>query len=185
MGKYTPPKSTQTFEEVAPEETKAVSEEVKANVAENYTVKDGTVTEMLTDKIDNFVDLLSERRNVPSENYGKEQLLFMGALDETLKLDYPEFASVMDNLVNRVRVDRKAFRMERLFIYTQHPDVKKAKTDAYVQKHIALLSAVVTLGRNLRDRQRVGRQVDIVMLTKGYHPRVAQNLQNYFSKMYS
>lgn len=185
MPKYTPPKSSKTFEQVEPkEEVKELPEE-RAAESEKFVVKDASAAELLSNKIDNFIDLLAGRRNVPSEQYGKEQLLFMSALDETIKQEYSVFCTVMDKMVNRVRVENKAFAMDRLFVYTQHKDVKAAKTDAYIQKHITLMSAVVTLGRNLRDRQRVGRQVDIVTLTKGYHPKAAQNLQNYFTKTYS
>ncbi|UVD32284.1 hypothetical protein [Vibrio phage phiKT1028] len=184
MGKYSPPKTSQTFEVAEKEET-VEAPVVEATESKNFPLKDAPTAELLSNKIDNFIDLLAGHRNVPSDKYGEEQLLFMAALDDTIKQEYSVFTTVMDKMVNRVRVETAAFRMERLFVYTQHKDVKKAKTDAYIQKHITLMSAVVTLGRNLRDRQRVGRQVDIVTLTKGYHPKAALNLQNYFTRTYS
>lgn len=186
MGKYTPPVEEQVFEQVETKEVTAVEEELpKATESEKFKAIEEPGAKILLEKVDKFITLLAGRRNVPSEKYGEEQLNFMQALDDTLKEDYAIFTTVMDYMVNSVRREPKAFAMDRLFVHTQHPEVKRAKKEQYLQKHMALLSAIVTLGRNLKDRHRVGRQVDIVMLTKGYHPKVAQNLQNYFSRVYS
>ncbi|QCW23235.1 hypothetical protein [Vibrio phage 5 TSL-2019] len=185
MGKYTPPKEEQTFDQVEKPVVETKEEVHLAEESEKFDAGEEPAVAILNERIDKFIMLLADRRNVPSENYGKEQLEFMAAMDELIKQPYDVFSTVMDKLVNRVRLEPKAFSMDRLFVHTMHPEVKVAKNDIYLQKHIALLSAIVTLGRNLKDRQRVGRQVDIVMLTKGYHPKVAQNLQNYFNRVYS
>lgn len=183
MGSYVPPKSKRTFEQVevnlpTPKETK------EADISTQHPVKDQTTADILIGQIDAFIDLLGGYRNVETSLYAKEQLKFMNALDETIKQEYSVFTTIMDHLVNRVRKEPKAFAMDRMFVFTQLPEVRKAKNDNYIQKHIALMSALVTLGRNLRDRQRVGRQIDVVILTKGYYPKAAQNIQNYLTKTY-
>ncbi|UPT53846.1 hypothetical protein [Vibrio phage phiKT1019] len=183
--KYVPPAEEPIFEQVETKEPVAEPEEVKATESEKFGSVEEPAAKILLEKVDKFINLLAGRRNVASEKYGEEQLHFMQALDETLKQDYGVFTTVMDYMVNSVRRETKAFSMDRLFVHIHHAEVKRAKNEQYLQKHVALLSAIVTLGRNLKDRQRVGRQVDIVMLTKGYHPKVAMNLQNYFNRTYS
>lgn len=184
MGKSTGSKSEVVFEEVE-QTVEEQLPEVKASESENYEVKDEAVSEILIRKVDRFISLLEGKTNVDSSKYGEEQLMFMGAIEETQKQEYSVFAKVMDHLVNAVRVNKKAFAMDRLFVFADHADVHRAKSTVQINRYKTYMSACVTLGNNLRDRARVGRHVDITMLTKGYHPKVALNVQNYFTRTYS
>lgn len=181
MGKSTQGKP-QEFEQV---ERNEPTELPNVEVSADLEVKSPQAVDVYKDRIDRFVGILGGTINVETEKYGQEQLAFMLMLDKVIAEEYSVFASAMDHLVNLVRVETKAFRMERIFAFTQHDDVKAAKKQNGIAKYESLMSAVMTLGRNLRDRKRVGRQVDVTLLTKGYHPKAAQNLQNYFSRMYS
>ncbi len=197
---YSQPESTQNVPVKVPElplvqtkkDTKPAQETSKTLEAEGGVVlvsqminaKSNAVSNVFTQAIDRYIALLTGELNVGADKIADEQISFMNTLSNTLNLGYEDYVLVTDHLVKRLAEKRDVVNELNMFQFIPRLGANtfsKSALDRYKQYFMAL----VTLSRNLAQRDRIGRLIDIATLAKGYKPKAVSNITQYFQRNYS
>lgn len=142
------------------------------------------VSDTFIEAVNYFIDLLSGKIRISEDKLGEEQIKFMKTLSNSLGLPFDQYCIVTDALVLKLRDNANILKDDVIFslLYYVKP---QAYSRSEVERYKQYFQALSVLSRNLTNRSRIGKMIDIATLAKGYKPTVTKNITQYFQRNYS
>ena len=140
----------------------------------------GTVTtDIMVARIKQHMEFLSgAKRYKNKEEEVQEQVSFIETIGNSLKLDFPQFALVTDELLNAIRENKDVFQKGTQFRFTMGLD--KTYPAQYIRTYQVYMTFLAMVAKNWVSRYKLDKLVDLAHVIHDFDRKGKENLTQYF-----
>lgn len=150
------------------------------SVAELIDAESSAVSLVYKSALDRYFSIVGQKIYPKDGKYDQEQVAFMRTLENTLKLDFDQFAIVTDYLVKRISEQPELFTQTKRFLYLKY--VEKIYSQQYMSRYMGYINALVLLATNAGHGKRLLTNLDLDTLVDGYPQKAATNINSYITR---
>lgn len=168
---------------------KALSEEptFKPDVADIVKVADmldfkgDAVSDVFKAALARYTSIILKQRSVKDLQH--EQVSFMETVNNSLSLEFKQYAMVTDYFIEFINKNPEAFSKKKIFSLLAGVGSKYNETGK--RRFTYYMTALTTLATAGVNRKRVSSMVDINTLVQSFTPKAKQNITTYFIRAYA
>lgn len=151
-------------------------------VKEMVDTKEKVATTIMKERIQNhMLYLKGERSFKNTDEQVTEQVSFIETIGNSLKLDYPQFAIITNELLNQIKENKETFREGTPFRFMSVLD--KHYSSDIIEIYKTYIIFLTRLANNWTVRYKINELVDISFVIKDMDRKSKENLTRYFNEL--